>query len=314
MKTFITKTLIFIFISTIVIGTLFLSILLVINKKSDFTLKKPVENIIFGHSHPSYAFNDTLIDNFKNLAQSRQSYLYTYIKIKNVISQNRSVNTIFLEFTNNQITEEMNDWLWDKMTITSRLPIYLPFLKKDEIKLLYHNNPKAFVPGLSKSFRENIINIATKKFDYTDRIGGYQWTKRNDVDSILASKNSQKTDSGKSIYKLSLSNIMYLEKIVDYCNNNNIKLYFIRSPQHKKYKGRLNEQLFLNIKNQKFRTIEFLDFNNFPVENTDFADLDHLNYKGASKFSRWFNKLTQKGLLKVKNKQQFLEKELSLLP
>jgi len=51
-----------------------------INKKTQFSLSKNVTNIIFGHSHPEVAFNDSLISNFQNLAQSGESYFYTFLK------------------------------------------------------------------------------------------------------------------------------------------------------------------------------------------------------------------------------------------
>jgi hypothetical protein len=75
--------------------------------KAQFTLETPVENVIFGHSHPECAYNDSLIGNFKNLAQSRQSYFYSFSKIKNVHKQNPQIKNIFIEFTNNQITQEI---------------------------------------------------------------------------------------------------------------------------------------------------------------------------------------------------------------
>ncbi|WP_298499340.1 hypothetical protein [uncultured Algibacter sp.] len=312
MKSFIYKTLLFILASIFIVALIFFSSLIVINKKSNFKLKVPVKNIIIGHSHPTYAFNDSLISDFKNLAQSRQSYFYSFIKVRNVLSQNNSIETVFIEFTNNQITKEMDDWIWDGMTISSRIPIYLPFIKKDEAQLLYKNNSKAFVAGTSKSFRENLINLFSLKYDYTSKIGGYKWTKRNDIDSLLAIENTKKPNKIDitAINNLSLKNLEFLDKIISLCNEKNIKVYLVRSPQHTKYKGRLNEELFQKIRSKRFKTIDFLDFNNFPFNNSDFADLDHLNYKGAAKFSKWFNELNQNGLLSKNDKQVFIDSEI----
>jgi hypothetical protein len=312
MKIFINKIILFIGISVLFISVLILSTHRVIKYKSNFALKAPVKNVIFGHSHPTYAFNDSLISDFKNLAQSRQSYFYSFIKARNVLSQNNSIKAVFIEFTNNQISKEMDDWIWDDYAVSSRFPSYLPFMNKDEIKLLYKNNSKAFFAGVSKSFRENIINILSLKYDYKNKIGGYKWLERNRTDSILASGSASHNPNTpkKSYNQLSLKNIEFLEKIVNYCIDKNIKVYLIRSPQHKKYKGRLNEDVFIKIRKERFKTIEFLDFNNFPLENCEFADLDHLNYKGATKFSKWFNEMIKKGLLTIEDKQEFIDSEL----
>lgn len=308
MKSFIHKTILFLSISILFISLVFYSTNSVIRKKSSFTLKVPVKNVIFGHSHPAYAFNDSLISDFKNLAQSRQSYFYSFIKARNVLLQNSSINTVFIEFSNNQITKEMDNWIWDDLSISNRLPTYLPFMNKDEIQLIYQNNSKSFVAGCSKSFRENIIEIFSLKYDYTNKIGGYKWLKRNKTDSILNAEPVSETNNHYN--ELSFKNLEFLEKTINYCIKNDIKVYLIRSPQHKKYKVRLNEETFTKIRNERFKNIEFLDFNNFPAKNSEFADLDHLNHRGATKFSKWFNEINQKGLLTKENKQEFIDREL----
>jgi hypothetical protein len=52
----------------------------------------------------------------------------------------------------------------------------------------------------------------------------------------------------------------------------------------------------------------FLDFADFPILNSEFGDLEHLNYRGAAKFSIWFNKLIESGLLQEPNKQLLINK------
>ena len=53
--------------------------------KSQFDLKKQPKSIVVGHSHPECAFNDSLIQEFKNFSSSGESYFYTYPKLKNII-------------------------------------------------------------------------------------------------------------------------------------------------------------------------------------------------------------------------------------
>jgi hypothetical protein len=76
---------------------------------------------------------------------------------------------------------------------------------------------------------------------------------------------------------------------VSFCKHQNIKIYFVRSPQHSKNKTLINETNFQNIKDSLFKEVMFLDFNKFPVLNKEFGDLSHLNHLGSDKFSRWFN-------------------------
>ena len=46
-----------------------------------------------------------------------------------------------------------------------------------------------------------------------------------------------------------------------------------------------------SIRKKEFASIPFLDFNKFELNKEDYADLEHLNFKGANKFSKWFDNL-----------------------
>ena len=83
----------------------------------------------------------------------------------------------------------------------------------------------------------------------------------------------------------------------------------VRSPQHKNI-SRSNEARLLRIKDEKFNNVEFLDFDKFPLQDDEYQDFGHLNYKGAKVFSQWFNELLKKGLLSKKNKSQFIASEI----
>lgn len=78
-------------------------------------------------------------------------------------------------------------------------------------------------------------------------------------------------------------------------------VFLIRSPQHPLYEYRNNEAEFSRIRERYFSDIKFLDFNNFPLKNDDFADFGHLNFKGALKFSAYINQRIMNGMLNTVN-------------
>ncbi len=110
--------------------------------------------------------------------------------------------------------------------------------------------------------------------------------------------------------KISYYNLKYLTKIITLCKNNNIRVILIRSPQHKKYSGYSNEIKYQEIRKQYFPSIEYIDFSKFPLKNSEFGDLEHLNYKGAAKFSNWFNELLRMNFLEKNNKQDIINEEI----
>lgn len=309
MKTFISKTLIFIGVSTTLIFALFIFSNHLIDRNAKFKIA-PVDNVVIGHSHSECAFNDSIINNFKNLSTSGESYFYSFQKIKKVITQNKEIKNVFVEYSNNQITANMNNWIWDDKHISSR-SMYLPFLENEDIGLLWSKNPKGFITGSSKSFRNNTVNLLLLRFDYSNKIGGYQWLNRFKTDSLITTINNNNLELNQKTDYISEKNIEYLKKIVAFCRDNRVNIFFIRSPQHIYLSSRRNETEFIKIKNEIFEDIEFLDFNNFPIENNEFGDFGHLNYKGAEKFSLWFNGLLDKELLSKNNKNEFVFNEIN---
>ena len=309
MKTFILKTVIFSETSIFLISILFILTNLLVKKNADFSFETPVNNVIFGHSHSECAFNDSLINNFKNLSESRESYFYSFQKIKKVLAQNKEIKNVFIEFSNKQITKEMDSWIWDDLSINSK-SLYLPFLDKDDINLLFNKNSKSFITGNSKSFRENITNSIMCNYDYTNKIGGYRRLERDITYSLIINLKRNAIPFRNKKNDISIKNIEYLDKIISYCNKKNVNIFFVRSPQHLYCRNNNNEMEFIKIMNEKFKNIVFLDFNDFPLKNEEYADYSHLNYKGARKFSLWFNELLEKGLLSKTNKRDFIIDEI----
>jgi len=255
MKPFIYKTFIFIGISISLISITFIFTNSLIDRNAKFSFRTPVNNVIFGHSHSECAFNDSLINNFKNLSQSRQSYFYSFQKIKKVISQNNDIKNIFVEFSNNQIGAGMDKWIWDDLSISSR-SIYFPFLEKEDINLLINENSKSFITGASKSFRNNLMNLLLFNYDYTNKIGGYKWLKRDKTDSLIINFKKDTIHFSRKKNDLSIKNIEYLEKIINFCQENDVNIYLVRSPQHKYY-NRNNEKEFIKIWNKNLKMLIF---------------------------------------------------------
>ena len=51
---------------------------------------------------------------------------------------------------------------------------------------------------------------------------------------------------------------------------------------------------------------------NLSFYNSEFGDLEHLNYKGAIVFSNWFSNLLKSGVLEKRNKQEFINAKIKI--
>lgn len=311
MKRFIKHTLTFVAVALAMIVFFTLMPLYMVKKSGRFIINPKTRIVIFGHSHPECAFDDTLIDGFKNLAHSAEPYFYNYQKVKLVLSQNPQIRTVLVEFSNNEIDQKMNEWTWGYEYMSNMLPKFAPFMNKTDLSLLMENNPKDFLSCLSIATRKNLVRVLTADYDLHQEMGGYL---RLDHTETAETGNAPAREAvDKPGADISNVNIAYLQKIVAYCRQMHKQVYLVRTPQNKKFEYLKNEKAFLQIKNAEFPEIELLDFNDFPLPDSDFADFGHLNYRGASRFSKWFNSLLESGLLANKNKQAFIDQNISKL-
>jgi len=300
-------------------GLIFFSVIIItffisskkVSTQAKFNIATPVKHIILGHSHPECAFNDSLLINFKNLASSGEAYFYTLVKLRVILEQNPQIETVFLEFTNNSISKRMEKWIWTAQYITWRYPIYVPFMRLEEQAFLAKQAPVNFLRAFGIATKKNLKKVMTSDYNFVNKIGSYQYLKRDKTDSLVQALTNKPIEIEKNV---SYTHLDYLDKIISYCQKRGKKIYLVRSPQHPVFPDLQNERIFQKILQDKASSshVQFLDFNSVPLKNTEYGDLGHLNFRGAHIFSKWLNDLIVKHqLLKSKNPQQIIENNMT---
>ncbi len=311
MHLFIRKTGIFCLCFLIAFCLLFFSTNVLINKRSGFEIPHHKEYVILGHSHPAYAFNDSLIDNFWNGAQSMEGYFFTYYKTKKLLEANKQIKAVFIEYTNNQIEKYADENVWGKY-LPYLIPRMYPVLDIRGQFTLLCRNPLGFAQNVPSSLKKNLLFLWSGKKSFLEAT----WAPTDFItyvnkDTLPIQPSFTDPVPKKSQIESSISenNLYYLTKVLKLCSDNKIKVYLIRCPLPP---SRLyyNDSLLNKIKEKEFPDVPFLDFINYPLFNSDFADRAHLNYIGARKFSTFFNHLIHKGLMETPNKQEFINGEM----
>lgn len=310
MKKFISQLALFALMTILFIGGGNLVAAILIKKKASFKLADNIDKVIIGHSHPESAYNDSLITGMLNIAQSGESYFYSYYKIKELIKQNANLKYIFLEFTNNQLEEERDTWIWGEETIAFRYPTYSPFIDNEGYQLLLRKDLGGVLNLQVKSLMKNAKAVAAKNYDYLKKTGGYVYLIRDKTDSLLAASGKTKKTASATT-KLADYNLKYLDKIIALCKKQNVPLILIRSPMHQQVFNLIDEQTFKQVRTSRFNSVDFLDFKNFSLANHEFGDFSHLNYRGAKKYSSFLNGLLEKRLLLNPNKQQLIDSAIN---
>lgn len=285
------------------------------SKNVFFKIDNKKTHLILGHSHPEGAFDDNLIKRGKNLASSGELHFYTHLKIKKILKENSHIKNIFLEFTNNQITKDMETWTVSEEQILYNIPKYAPTMSLQDFGYVISKNPLAFLKSLQFVLKDNLNFLSNKSkqnFIKAKGWGGYNYMEKNHVDSLI---NAQRKGLVKiqDVSIFTAVNLKYLKRTVEVCKKNNVKLYLIRSPFHKAYLGFANENLFKKTLNSYFSDIPFIDLKDFPLKDTEYRDLDHLNYKGAKKVSIFFNDAIEEGIFEKENAEQLIKRKLDVL-
>ena len=178
-------------------------------------------------------------------------------------------------------------------------------MESEDLNILLENNSTDLLSSYSIATRKHLYRIVRDDYDLIDEIGSYTGLKLSKADELIANNNFNSSIS--SSHSLSETNISYLRKIINFCRENNIKAFLIRSPQHPLYADLSNETVYQNVLKSRFNDIELLDFDTMTFPNSHYLDLRHLNYKGANQFTSLFNKLIENNLLNSANKQDLID-------
>lgn len=281
MKHFFSK--IFFFNSTVAIIIL---VCLLVYRKNNSEIIIKEKNIIIGDSNTECAINSDLIDNTINLSKSGESYFYSYIKIKNIVSNNK-IEKIFLSFSPHNIFRDD-----EKLKISSNNRIYsdfiyyFPILSTNEIKFLF-----------SKDYLSSFFSIlkSPKYFIYKNKkFGGHLLLNRNRLQQKLKALKTKKKINW-SYYDTDSVEVKYLKKIKKFLEQNDVEFYLINTPKRKELINHSNDYLkFIEFYNKELSEVKFYDFSSYMGEEKYFSDLIHLNSLGSYFFSKnYFEELTK---------------------
>lgn len=308
MKDFIKKTIFFLFAAILLVIAVSMGAYYRVKSQASFEINENITKLVIGHSHSECSVNDSILNNSINLSASGESYFYNYQKLRKILDENKHINTVFIEFTNNHVDSVMDDWIWGYEQMSFRLQYYSPFMDSEDFELLLEHNPTDLLASYSVATRKFLYRIIRGDYYLIDEIGGYADARLSKVDEIIA--NNKFNVSISTNHSLSRTNISYLRKMIEFCRENNVKVFLIRSPMHPLYDGLSNEAVYQNVLKRQFSDVDMLDFTAMYFPNNNYLDLQHLNYKGAEKFTTLFNTLLENNLLNLTNKQSLIDESI----
>lgn len=284
MKRFIIETIIF-GITTILIFLLF-SLLINSTRAKMVHVESNEHMAFFGNSQIESSINDTIVKGSLNWARSYETPEFVYAKIKLLKKFNPQIDTVFIGFDNVLAFHTDNEefpyrlchpYLYDMYTAEDWIHI---FKNSDYSRWV---NYFIFPFSWEKMTDYRVLgqnNISIKKWK---DLGGFLFQTRDKLDE----HRKRYKYKPHELWKCSKNAYYFLNKTIEYCQKNNIKVIFICAPQHKEHQQ--NTESYRTEYATHFSEIKFFDFVSLELPDSCFSDLNHLNYKGARVFSKFFN-------------------------
>ena len=273
------------------------------NKASFYKINKPVSILIMGNSHPECGLNDTLIDGSLNQSFSGEPYFYTYFKLQKFAEANPNIHTIILDYSNVVFANIYEEYIYGEDLLGLKYAKYWQILPLEQKMLIAKKSPAAFLIA-TKDVLKAHFKLLFKKGNLYERLtwGEYSPITRNTIPKLRIEMHN-KIESHYEPNKIAHLNLSYLKKIVAYCEEKKLHLILLRTPVHELHDKDYETELQAFLKNDLHNTT-FWDYANYHLDDKEFADLDHLNYSGAKKFTKVISQRLTDELAQAKSTQK----------
>ncbi len=261
----------------------------IIESRNLLELGSETTTIILGDSHTECALDDEIIPNTENMSQSADCYLYSYVKLRELLRHNPQIDTVVLTYSYHNLAISQDEWLLDNNTLVSKLNRYYFLMNSGEIAHLLGINPRPLGGVMTTIFKTNIealVEVLKGNFtlEYLN-IGRYLYLDRNKLDESLKrlAEEPDKPDAYSDIQK------EYLVKIRALCVEQDKTLMLMKTPIHRALRDKHDvlKDAYYQFYREHLGDITLLDYGQFAVPDSCYSDADHLNYKGARLFSNY---------------------------
>ena len=264
----------------LILGLVFLSWSVLVCHREKIC-KTDAHLLFLGTSRIQYSVNDMMIARCLNAGLNADDYIFSYLKLKLLHKYNPQIDTLFLIYDASTLFHSF------RVSDEKFHPFYWDLLDREDVKniLLYDRNCfsrtlqwlkiKAPLESYYKDVKFENLGIGQYSDLYREKL--YEDIERW-KQSIQKNHAESNVDAMQSIY---------LDKIVRYCNKQNIRLFLINTPTYKLAYNIQADTLLDSYIKKKYPDIPYLDFEFISVPDSCFGDMSHLNYKGARYFTKF---------------------------
>lgn len=250
----------------------------------------------FGDSHAGEGVNPEFINNSFNFAVPSEDYTETYYKIKKIIKEGVIIKNIILEIDLHVFSDRIRtpESLFNELNYYKNFVSYknISDLKKENIAKTFLKS-KFLIIGRGEDlmlYFRGKMKLTEIKLGWTTVEGDFSLETEEAKKGILISHFNYPPNLFE---ERSFGDFL---KILEFANENNIKIYLIKYPLSKEYDNKIRkngivpelfyEELFSRI-NNIISDYTLLDYYNVFFDHSEyFRDAQHLNYIGSEIFSK----------------------------
>lgn len=270
-------------------------------KLNSLKLDKNINTVVLGDSQSQTAFNDSLTANAVNYSHNSEHFFLTYNVLKLIVKNNPQIRTLILGCSFHSISAFNERYLFgerNKPDNFSKLfyPRYFSMLDNESKLFLIERN----LPGVIKSFRGIALDMITSFTENYSKYQDYPFVGRyypgrvrtfNDSlikESVVWHFYSDSTET--QLEEFSSLQSEYLEKIISFCKEHDIKVILLNTPVHELYYKQIPEKYMSHYYSymkelEKNDNVTLYDYYNYKLPDEYFGDGNHLNRTGASVFT-----------------------------
>lgn len=283
MKRFLRKFALFL-IFTISLNVLLLLVVVSLNRFAvdNCELADGVTSVIIGDSHTNWSIDATEIAGVENISFNAEGYVYTFHKLKHLLSKEDNVSHVYLGFGYHNLSDYYDEYIFGSLS-KNFVHRYIGVMPIGDLFKVILKNPGEFgdifrrilQKGGESGLKQQCSLYGT--FPAERKMESYnpsQMEKR-----ILA----QYFNADGTLRGVSENNLEYLDKIIALLRKNNVDITLLNTPLHTGYVNAIPEEFkslyhgYLDL-NQ----LNAYEFEDLALSDAEFLpDGDHVNYDGA---------------------------------
>lgn len=238
--------------------------------------KTNANKLFLGTSRIQFSIDDRMIPNALNAGLNADDYIFSYLKLKLLKKYNHQIDTVYLicdrgtVYSSFHISEDkFHPYYWDLLDL------------EDWNKIIRYDRACFSLP----LYWLKILPLVKSYFgpvSFQDLgIGQFSELYRNKLQEDIR----RKKDNFSENYSVDKMQKFYLDRIVEFCRQNHIQLFFLNTPSHKSSFNKKAEDILDDFLKTNYSDVVYYDFEYIDIPDSCFGDVGHLNYKGAKYFT-----------------------------